>query len=303
MNSIKKYTKWFYLFLLVLGFENGATAQQFLSKDKLKRYVDYFNSIDTETVKNYVTNDKAYDWLASNIPLFECPDTAIEKIYYYRWWAIRKHLKETPEGFVFTEFITPVNHAGKYNTVSSALGHHIYELRWLHNQQYLDDYINFWLYVDPKTPKPHLHAFSSWLQNAIYNRYLVNLDKAFIKKNILALNTDYTQWEEEKKLPSGLFWQFDVRDAMEESISGGRKELNRRPTINSYMYGNAIALSKMGALVSVDSLKTKYDKKASQLKKLVQDSLWDKSESFFKVRHANGQLEDAREAIDFIPWY
>jgi hypothetical protein len=84
--------------------------------------------------------------------------------------------------FVFTEFITPVNHAGKYNTVSSALGHHIYELRWLHNQQYLDDYISFWLYVDPKTPKPHLHAFSSWLQNAMYNRYLVNLDKAFIKK-------------------------------------------------------------------------------------------------------------------------
>jgi len=118
MNSIKKYTKWFYLFLLVLGFENGATAQQFLSKDKLKRYVDYFNSIDTETVKNYVTNDKAYDWLASNIPLFECPDTAIEKIYYYRWWAIRKHLKETPEGFVFTEFITQVNHAGKYNKIS-----------------------------------------------------------------------------------------------------------------------------------------------------------------------------------------
>jgi len=59
----------------------------------------------------------------------------------------------------------------------------------------------------------------------------------------------------------------------------------------------------MAALVSVDSLKTKYDKKASQLKKLVQDSLWDKSESFFKVRHANGQLEDAREAIGFIPWY
>ncbi len=295
--------KWLYPVLLVFGFENGATAQQILSKDKLRQYVNYFNSTDTETVKNYITNDKAYDWLASNIPLFECPDTTIEKIYYYRWWAIRKHLKETPDGFVFTEFITPVNHAGKYNTVSSALGHHIYELRWLHNQEYLDDYINFWLYVDPKTPKPHLHAFSSWLQNAVYNRYLVNLDKAFIKKNILALNTDYMQWEEEKKLPSGLFWQFDVRDAMEESISGGRKELNRRPTINSYMYGNAVALSKMAALVAVDSLKTKYEKKASQLKQLVQDSLWDKSETFFKVRHANGQLEDAREAIGFIPWY
>ena len=278
-------------------------AQDFLSSKKLVNYVNYFNSIDTETVKNFVTNDKAADWLLKNIPLFACPDTTIEKIYYYRWWCIRKHLKQTPDGFVFDEFITPVGHAGKYNTVSSALGHHIYELRWLHDQQYLDDYINFWLHVDPKTPKPHLHAFSSWLEDAVYNRYLVNLDKNFLRSNISILDADYKQWEDEKKLPSGLFWQFDVRDAMEESISGSRKEQNRRPTINSYMYGNAVALSKMAKVVGIDSLQKKYQQKAAMLKRLVEDSLWDRNESFFKVRHANGELEDAREAIGFIPWY
>ncbi len=303
MESLKQHIRSVFFFLLLLSVDKICVAQQIVSKETLKRYVNYFNSIDTETVKNYVTNDKAYDWLASNIPLFECPDSTIEKIYYYRWWAIRKHLKETPDGFVFTEFITPVNHAGKYNTVSSALGHHIYELRWLHDPKYLDDYINFWLYIDPKTPKPHLHAFSSWLQDAMYNRYLVSADKNFLQKNIAALDADYKQWEVEKKLPSALFWQFDVRDAMEESISGSRKDLNRRPTINSYMYGNAIALSKIATILSIDSLKTKYTMKADQLKRLVQDSLWDKDESFFKVRHPNGQLEDAREAIGYIPWY
>jgi len=303
MESLNHHIKKTFLFLLLVGVGKICVAQQIAPKEKLKRYVDYFNSIDTETVKNYVTNDKAYDWLASNIPLFECPDSTIEKIYYYRWWAIRKHLKETPDGFVFTEFITPVNHAGKYNTVSSALGHHIYELRWLRDPKYLDDYINFWLYVDPKTPKPHLHAFSSWLEDAVYNRYLVSADKSFLQKNIAALDADYKQWEAEKKLPSELFWQFDVRDAMEESISGSRKDLNRRPTINSYMYGNALALSRMAAILSIDSLQTKYQMKADQLKRLVQDSLWDKNESFFKVRHPNGQLEDAREAIGYIPWY
>jgi hypothetical protein len=270
---------------------------------KLKCYVTYFNSIDSEYVKNYVPNDKAFEWLSQNIPLFECPDTAIEKIYYYRWWCIRKHLKQTPDGFVFDEFITPVSHAGKYNTVSSALGHHVYELRWLHNQKYLDDYINFWLHVDPNTPKPHLRLFSSWLEDAIYNRYLVDPDKKFLKVNIGILDADYKAWEDEKKLSSGLFWQFDVRDAMEESISGSRKEQNRRPTINSYMYGNAIALEKMAGILSIDSLEKRYSAKARQLKKLVEDSLWDNREFFFKVRHANGQLEDAREAIGFIPWY
>lgn len=274
-----------------------------LTNDKLKNYVNYFNSIDSEYVKNYVTNDKAYDWLSQNIPLFECPDTTLQKIYYYRWWCFRKHLKQTPDGFVFTEFITPVNHAGKHNTVSSGLGHHIYEGRWLRDQKYITDYINFWLHVDPKTPKPHLRAFSSWLQNAVFNFYLVNLDKPFIQKNIGVLHQDYKQWEADKQLSTGLFWQFDVRDAMEESISGSRKELNRRPTINSYMYGNAVALSNMAKLVGADSLISIYQPKAAQLKRLVHDSLWDKRESFFKVRHANGQLDDAMEAIGFIPWY
>ena len=41
----------------------------------------------------------------------------------------------------------------------------------------------------------------------------------------------------------GLFWQHDVRDGMEESISGSRRVRNARPTLNSYMYANAVAIS------------------------------------------------------------
>jgi len=303
MKDLNAFTKRLITLALIVLASKCCLGQQVPVVAKLKNYVSYFNATDSEYVKNYIPNEKAFDWLSQNIPLFECPDTTIEKIYYYRWWCIRKHLKHTPDGFVFTEFITQVNHAGKHNTVSSALGHHINELRWLRDQKYLDDYINFWLYVDPKTTKPHLRAFSSWLQYAVYNRYLVNLNKDFLRKSVSVLDEDYKAWENEKSVPSGLFWQFDVRDAMEESISGSRKEQNRRPTINSYMYGNAWAMSKIGMLLSIDSLKNKYSAKAGKLRKLVQDSLWDEKKSFFKVLHTNGQLDDAREAIGFIPWY
>ncbi|WP_439698340.1 glycosyl hydrolase family 65 protein [Mucilaginibacter sp. AW1-7] len=284
---------------------DSAYAQQkaLIGYDKLKTYVRYFNKIDTETVKNYVTNDHAYDWMAKNIPLFECPNSAIQKIYYYRWWTFRKHLKQTPDGFIFTEFITPVSFTGVYNSSSSALGHQIYEGRWLHDPQYINDYIKFWLYVDPKQKKPHLHAFSSWIDDAVYNYYLVNLNKNFVEQVIPALNTDYRQWETEKQLPSKLFWQFDVRDAMEESISGSRKVKNKRPTINSYMYGNAVALSKMASLLGIDSLKSRYSQKAIELKKLVQDSLWNDSALFFEARRPDGSLAGAREELGFIPWY
>jgi hypothetical protein len=59
----------------------------------------------------------------------------------------------------------------------------------------------------------------------------------------------------------------------------------------------------MAEIAGVDSLKQLYNEKAAALKRLVLDSLWDDGESFFKVRHPDGKLNDAREAIGFIPWY
>ncbi|MEZ0542182.1 MGH1-like glycoside hydrolase domain-containing protein [Fibrella arboris] len=281
----------------------AAQSGAVLTTDKLANYATYFNSIDDEAVKNYVPNEQSIDWLSKNIPLFDCPDSVLQEVYYYRWWAFRKHLKETPEGFIFTEFITKVNHAGKYNAISSALGHHIYEGRWLRNPQYINDYISFWLYVDPKHTVQRFHAFSSWVDDAVYNRYLVNLDKPFIQKVLPALDADFRKWQQEKQLPGGLFWQFDVRDAMEESISGGRKDKNRRPTINSYMYGNARALANMAGLVQNDTLQRTYQQQAAILKKLTLDSLWNESDQFFEVRPEKGGFANAREAIGFIPWY
>jgi hypothetical protein len=283
---------------------SGAKAQPvILKKDPLRAYVDYFNSLDDEAVKNYVPNDQAFRWLSDNIPLFECPDSILQQTYYYRWWTFRKHLKQTPDGFIFTEFITPVGHASMHNAISCALGHHIYEGRWLHDQQYIDEYISFWLFVEQHQKKSKFRSFSSWIDDAVYNRFLVNRDTAFLKKLLPVLDADYAKWEKDRQLDDGMFWQHDVKDGMEESISGGRRVKNTRPTINSYMYANAMALSKMAALLKADTLKAKYDRKAATLKQMTQSHLWNDSASFFEVRLANGKMAHVREAIGFIPWY
>ena len=83
-------------------------------------------------------------WIAENAPLFDCPDKKFEEIYYFRWWTFRKHIRQTPHGLVLTEFITPVGHAGPFNTISCAFGHHLAEGRWLRDQRLLDEYTRFW---------------------------------------------------------------------------------------------------------------------------------------------------------------
>jgi hypothetical protein len=289
--------------VFLANFCGAQNRNDVLTTDKLRSAVAYFNSLDKEDVRNYIPNEQAFEWLAKNVPLFECPDSILQQTYYYRWWTFRKHLKQTPDGFVFTEFITPVGHAGKHNAISCALGHHIYEGRWLRDQQYLDQYISFWLYKDKLTEKPKFHSFSSWVDDAVYNRFLVHRDTAFVQRVLPALNDDYRTWEKERQLDNGMFWQHDVKDGMEESISGGRRVKNVRPTINSYMYANARALARMSELVNNDSLKSKYNRKAAVLRDLTLKNLWNDSASFFLVRLENGKPSGAREAIGFIPWY
>jgi hypothetical protein len=233
--------------------------------------------------------------LQKEIPLFECPDPEVEEMYYYRWWSFRKHLEQTGQGFVFTEFLT------RATPVSSALGHHLMEGRWLHDQNYLDDYVRYWLHgTNGLQP---LHKYSSWLDDALYQRYLVTGDRKFITSQLNDLVRDYHQWEQERLSTNGMFWQYDVRDAMEESISGSRVNKNIRPTINSYMFGNARALANIARLAGNTKIEDEFDAKAAQLKTLVQEQLWNPAANFFEVLRDDGKFSEAREEIGFIPWY
>ncbi len=274
-----------------------------LSAEIFRPHVDRFLQLDEERVVNQVSNAEAFDWMQRNIPYLDCPDEELEEIYYFRWWTFRKHIKHTEDGFVITEFLTPVGHAGTHNTISCALGHHLYEGRWLHDQGYLNDYIQFWLRGNHGGPQPHLHRYSNWIADAVFARSLVHPNDAFLVENLQSLVEDYRRWEQEKQCDDGLFWQYDVRDGMEESISGSRSAKNQRPTINSYMYANAQAIARIATIAGRRDLAAAYAAKATRLKYLVQERLWDAEACFFKVRLEDGSLSDAREQIGYIPWY
>jgi hypothetical protein len=273
----------------------GSETLPVLKSDSFAHYVEHFNTMEDENVTNFVSNANSWRWLSKEFPFFECPDREVEEMYYFRWWTFRKHLEQTPEGFVFTEFLT------RPAPVSSAVGHHLMEGRWLHDQEFLDDYVRYWLRNESN--RQQLHHFSSWLPDALYQRYLAIDDKKFVVSQLAALTRDYQQWEQERQAPNGLFWQFDVRDAMEESISGSRTEKNFRPTINSYMFGNARAIAQIARLAGKESIAAEFDAKAARLRQLVQEKLWNPDDSFFEVLRPDGKFSNAREEIGFIPWY
>ena len=116
------YIPFFLLSSMQKGNEDGRIIKFLKNKSNneklLVNYVKEFNRLDDELYPQTITNESALDFLKNNIPLFECPDKEIEKTYYFRWWTFRKHLKKTDDGWVITEFLPQIGHAGKHNTVS-----------------------------------------------------------------------------------------------------------------------------------------------------------------------------------------
>lgn len=296
------------IFCFLLGatgiFSVDIQAQNVILKsDHFKPYVTAFNESDEEIYKQLVPNEKSWDFLSQNIPLFECPDKQLEQTYYFRWWTYRKHLKQTPAGYIITEFLPDVSWAGKYNSINCPAGHHFYEGRWLRDTSFLKQYARFWFRAGA-SPR----SYSSWAADAISAFTQVHPDTAFLVDLLPDLTNDYKEWEKMRFDSTGLFWQTDNRDGMEISVSGayGQKDQGYRATINSYMFGNAKALSYIAKTAGNKALEREFNQKAINIRKQILSKLWDNQAGFFKViprglpvlKQAN-----VRELHGFTPWY
>ncbi|MCB0630154.1 MAG: hypothetical protein R2824_09390 [Saprospiraceae bacterium] len=286
---------------ITLGLKSYPQEHVVLVPSDFKHYIDEFNAKDLELYQQYIPNDAAWAFLKNNIPFFECPDKNIETTYYFRWWTYRKHIRETATGFVITEFLPEVSWSEKYNTIACAAGHHFYEGRWLRSDEYLHSYAKFWF----TEGNPRLYSF--WAANALWEYYKVSQDKIVLDL-LPDLVANYRAWEQGGmrnghfigKNKDGLFSTHDDRDGMEMQISGSGK----RPTINSYMYGDAVAISRIAAMAGEKALEKEFIEKADSLRLRVLTGLWDQEANFFKTRaEPDDQFADVKELQGYSPWY
>ncbi len=276
----------------------GATV---LRAESYKHYIDSFNANDNELYPQYIPNECSWAFLSENIPLLDCPDREFEQTWYFRWWTYRKHIRKTPGGYVILEFLPDVEWAGKYNTINCAAALHVYEGRWLHDRQYVNDYEQFWY-----KGGGDMKAYSCWMADAIWNQWLVTGDRGPAAELEAALIANYGEWEKERLDSNGLYWQDPGKDGMEESICGrgGEDRSGYRATINSYMYADAMAIARIDSLCGHRELSSGFLLKAAAIKKDIQEQLWDPAADFFKVRsRGDKQLCTARELHGYTPWY
>jgi hypothetical protein len=266
-----------------------------------------------EVYSRYYHED--YQWYMNNVPFFQCSDTSIEQVYYYRWKLYKAHLRNTgPDEYVVTEFINHVPwDRDPYCTINAASMHHIYEGRWLRDDRYMNGYINN-LYHGGNNRR-----YSESIADAAYARFLVNADTAFLINQLDSMISIYNGWYDHYDSAKDMYYIPAMPDATEYTIasidaSGGKDGFEGgeafRPTLNSYMYGNALAIAQIAKMNGDPVTANKFMDRALLLKKNVEQYLWNDSLQHFTDRFkVNNQhvhywdLIRGRELAGMIPWY
>ena len=265
-------------------------------------------------------------WYKDNIPFVDTPDANINGVYYYRWSTNKRALRYTTAGagYVATEYDNPTWYAGdtSYSALPDAAGYHILDGRWLRNRTYIDDYINYWT----RGAGAATRTYSEWIASAAYQRYLVTGDATQLKANLAQFISHYNAWSPNltanisvngAATNSTLYFISPLFDATEftetsfrstDAFGGGP---GYRPTINSYQYANAMAISKIATLAGDTTNATAFAGRANALKAAVQQALWDPQRQFFFHVYNNdatnaggiaGTRTTWREAMGFAPW-
>ena len=224
-------------------------------------------------------------------PKFESSDKELNITYNYRCELFGRHLKETPAGYVVSEFLPDVPWAGIYNTISCAAMHHFREGRWMQDASVLEDYARFWCSVG----NPRLYSFP--IADSILELSLVTGNDETARALYPKLCEIHTAWDDHKT-ECGMYRQKCDRDGMEYSISGD----GIRPTINSYMYAEKVALATISEHIGDSVSAKKYNEEAKALKDQINDTLWNEKLGIFGVVSDNGEMQNVKELIGYIPW-
>ncbi|USW57870.1 Putative coagulation factor 5/8 domain, six-hairpin glycosidase superfamily [Septoria linicola] len=271
-------------------------------------------ALDTAALaKQYYGNDAA--WYQNKIPYFEVSDSHIQEVYYYRWRIFRAHQRDLGQrGYVSTEFLDDVGwQLEPWATLNDATGFHLGEGRWLRDRRYADDYINH-MYEGGGNDR----HFTDYMADSVWQRYLVDGDRASITSHLNAMTNLFNQWNDALDTSKGLYWREPLADATEYTISsidasGGQDGFGGgeafRPTINSYMWANALAIANVADLAGQGNVAADYRSRAASIKSRFQADIWNTTLEHFIDRHQRTnqfvqyyQPIRGRELAGYVPW-
>jgi len=298
-------------------------ADSYLQTTSFLNHSSYLNGLDD------------HQWYLDNIPFIDVPDKSLQNVYYYRTSVIKRHLKwvHEGEGWVVTEFIHPVSWASKFQTIPDSAPHHVVELRWLRDLNYVKNLIE--QYFRGGVEKVSGITYTHYMQRAALEHAQATGDIPFLVSQLNGMIASYNLWNVTIDSTTGLYHRNPLQDAQEYSLpgyltggpgggpmqqwndfglsasQGGGNDYNLiwlgpetyRPDFNAYMVANARAISTVATLAGNTSLAQTWSTYADGLYSRMENQLYSDQLNFWidVVQGTNLRCE-GRELIGYYPY-
>lgn len=287
-----------------------------LKRDALRSRIDDFNR-----------------WFASNVPAFACSDPAFEKMYYYRWYLVKKasiNARRFVPNHPYRNRVMYEGQAGAWFTkvIGLPLPLQILEARWLRDPAIAAGQARTAL------TKEDFFDYLNWTPWAIWQLHLVWPNRDLIKDALPAMKrfvaSEEAKDDDKDSLPTvwgswitGMEYQPSFHYFTEPRWDHKRgdefvtvNQLTKDPAIYRkflplervdeaiYYFLNNLAIARAAAALGDSQASSQYSARADNIRRSVMERMWDPQTRFFYDLHPDTH-EKALEAkvIDgFFPF-
>jgi hypothetical protein len=264
-------------------------------------------------------------WFFENVPYFDCPDGAVKRMWYYRWWVVRFNLAEpeTPDlqGYVFYE-----GKLGFDNLISFAAPVQIKELTYLRDPRFaLDQARNSYrnvsavgALVDAPSSPYWGEMYSQWTTAAVAELHRVHpIDAATLRQLLPVMAGDVRAWMREfdadgdflpsRDIPRITGYDLDILswwhfNQLRVDVFARPPDLER-VDFASFVYANAVAVAELARETGEPGLAGEFSTLAGKIREAVLEKLWDPASAFFyPQRAADDARIPIRELHGFFPF-
>ncbi len=276
-------------------------------------------------------------WFDKNVPLFECSDPWLTKLWLHRWYLVKKNHSNPRAGLTKQDTFSEGRWKSEWYSASITYGagHVLRELRWLRDPKYARNYFQGFAdnqrhdglfrswYVDGiARPNADEGKYTDWITAALWDAHLVKPLPQHVLRNVapvLARNVAYWQTHEQTGRGlltvdshwwTGMEWQpsfFTKADYQLGDDKSGNDMQNpvERLDLTAYQFANARALSQVWRELENDEAAEEAERIAEHIKAGVLKWQWDEESGlFYDVLPETGErIVSAPTIAAFYPFY
>jgi Mannosylglycerate hydrolase MGH1-like glycoside hydrolase domain len=294
---------------VAVSFETGRRSHpsEALPPDILERHVEDYQQ-----------------WFADNVPYFDCPDGAIKKMWYYRWWVVRFNLAEPNtddlKGYAFYE-----GRLGFDNLISFAVPAQLEELAFLRDPRFglgqaensFHNLSSIGALMDAPGSPYWGEMYSQWTAGALADFNRVHpIDPATLRELLPSMASDVRAWMgafdpdgdflPSRDIPRITGYDLDILSWW--YFNGLKLDLFAKPAAEervdfaSFVYANAAAVAELADVAGDRALTQEFSTLAGKIRSAVLQKLWDpQSQFFYPQRASDDRRIPIRELHGFFP--